>query len=142
MRSRLNACESVEYAREKSNNRRYLPDRRILVVIVKEKYAVIKVVATWNMLAPGRTLEETMTTRMPTTRIKMCQRWACFNLSRRTCVRNYKDDRRDDELEASSIYNVHPPYLSRSSGESKKCICSHSQLQRPPLPSEGTSKPF
>ena len=45
MRSHLNACKSVAYACEGPNNRKYLPDRRILVVIVKEKYAVIKVVS-------------------------------------------------------------------------------------------------
>ncbi len=93
-----------------------------MVVIVREKYTVIQVVATWKMSVPGRTLKVTASTTIPTARRKLCQRWICSDLRHRTCVRNHKDDCWDDDLEASAVYNVQSPYLSESSGGAKNVL--------------------
>lgn len=44
-----------------------------MVVIVREKYAVIQLTATWKMLIPERTLEEMTSTIAPTTRINVSE---------------------------------------------------------------------
>lgn len=102
----------LEYARENPNTREFLPVRIILVAIVREKYTVIKVVDTWKMSVPGRTLLVIARMYIPITRIKVCQRCICSGPRHRTCVRDYEDNRWDDDLEASIIYNVHSPHLS------------------------------
>jgi hypothetical protein len=58
--------------------------------------------------------------------MNVCQRWIFSDPRRRTCVRDHKDNRWDNDLEAFSIYNVHSPHLSESSEEAKnELVATH-----------------